>query len=152
MKIPAQLTLANFVTNVSFNRGSVKNDRICSHSSFLPGISEFTNSDPVYNFSQVNGQLVVQREGVYYVFAQVFFENYPDAPSIYHNRVELTINEKPIAVIQTPIGNQADYGSESSGAVLRLKKGDLIGLKTVFESYIWLTKHHTFFGAYSINF
>ena len=66
MKIPAQLTLANFVTNVSFNRGSVKNDRICSYSSFLPGISEFTNSDPVYNFSQVNGQLVVQREGVYY--------------------------------------------------------------------------------------
>ena len=73
MKIPAQLTLANFVTNVSFNRGSVKNDRICSYSSFLPGISEFTNSDPVYNFSQVNSQLVVQREGVYYVFAQVFF-------------------------------------------------------------------------------
>ena len=74
MKIPAQLTLANFVTNVSFNRGSVKNDRICSHSSFLPGISEFTNSDPVYNFSQVNGQLVVQREGVYHVFAQVFLK------------------------------------------------------------------------------
>ena len=98
------------------------------------------------------GQLVVQREGVYYVYvAQVFFENYPDAPSIYHNRVELTINEKPIAVIQTPIGNQADYGSESSGAVLRLKKGDLIGLKTVYRSAIWLTKHHTFFGPYSIN-
>ena len=100
----------------------------------------------------MNGQLVVQREGVYYVFAQVFFENYPDAPSIYHNRVELTINEKAIAVMQTPIGNQADYGSESSGAVLRLNKGDLIGLKTVYRSSIWLTKHHTFFGAYSINF
>ena len=99
----------------------------CSYSSFLPGISEFLNFDPVYNFSQVNGQLVVQREGVYHVFAQVFFENYPDAPSIYHNRVELTINEKPIVVMQTPIGNQADYGSESSGAVLRLNKGDLIG-------------------------
>ena len=152
MEIPAQLTLANFVTNVFFNRGSVNNIRICSYSSFLPGISDFLNFDPVYNFSQVNGQLVVQREGVYHVFAQVFFENYPDAPSIYHNRVELTINEKPIAVMQTPIGNQADYGSESSGAVLRLKKGDLIGLKTVYRSSIWLTKHHTFFGAHSINF
>ena len=100
----------------------------------------------------MNGQLVVQREGDYYVFAQVFFENYPDAPSIYHNRVELTINEKPIAVMQTPIGNQADYGSESSGVVVKLKVGDLIGLKTVYRSFIWLTKHHTFFGAYSINF
>ena len=69
MKIPAQLTLANFVSNVFFNRGSVKNNRIRSYSSFLPGISEFLNFNPVYNFSQVNGQLVVQREGVYHVFA-----------------------------------------------------------------------------------
>ena len=94
MKILAQMTQPNFVTNVFFNRGSVNKNRICSYSSFPPGISHFLNFDPVYNFSQVNGQLVVQREGVYYVFAQVFFENYPDAPSIYHNRVELTINEK----------------------------------------------------------
>ena len=151
MKIPAQLTLANFVTNKSFNRGSVKNDRIRSYSSFLPGISEFTNSDPVYNFSQVNGQLVVQREGVYYVFAQVFFENYPDAPSIYHNRVELTVNGVRVALMQTPIGNHADYGTESSGAVVKLNVGDRIGLKTVYESFIWLTGDLTFFGAYRID-
>ena len=45
--------------------------------------------------------------------------------------------------MQTPIGNQADYGSESSGVVVKLKVGDLIGLKTVYRSFIWLTKHHT---------
>ena len=112
---------------------------------------EFLNFDQVYNFTQETGQLLVQREGVYHVFAQVFFENYPDAPSIYHNRVELTINEKPIAVMQTPIGNQADYGTESSGVVVKLNVGDRIGLKTVYESNIWLTKHHTFFGAYRID-
>ena len=79
----------------------------------------------------------------------VFIFHYADIPI---NRVELTINEKPIAVMQTPIGNQADYGSESSGVVVKLKVGDLIGLKTVYRSFIWLTKHHTFVGAYSINF
>ena len=104
-----------------------------------------------FRYLLMGGQLEVQEEGVYYVFAQVFFENYPDAPSIYHNRVELTINEKPIAVMQTPIGNQADYGTESSGVVVKLNVGDRIGLKTVYESNIWLTKHHTFFGAYRID-
>ena len=104
-----------------------------------------------FRYLLMGGQLEVQQEGVYYVFAQVFFENYPDAPSIYHNRVELTINEKPIAVMQTPIGNQADYGTESSGVVVKLNVGDRIGLKTVYESNIWLTKHHTFFGAYRID-
>ena len=111
----------------------------------------------IYKFSLVNGQMAVQQEGVYYVFAQVFFENYPAASSIYHNRVELIVVnlsyfESSVAVMQTPIGNQADYGTESSGVVVKLKVGDLIGLKTVYRSFIWLTKHHTFFGAYSINF
>ena len=104
----------------------------------------------------MGGQLEVQEEGVYYVFAQVFFENYPDASSIYHNRVELIVVnlsyfESSVAVMQTPIGNQADYGTESSGVVVKLNVGDRIGLKTVYESNIWLTKHHTFFGAYRID-
>ena len=76
-----------------------------------------------YKFSLVSGQMAVQQEGVYYVFAQVFFENYPDAPSIYHNRVELTVNGVRVALMQTPIGNQADYGTESSGAVVKLNTG-----------------------------
>ena len=52
-----------------------------------------------------------------------FFENYPDASSIYHNRVELTVNGVRVALMQTPIGNQADYGTESSGAVVKLNTG-----------------------------
>ena len=105
----------------------------------------------IYKFSLVNGQMAVQQEGVYYVFAQVFFENYPDAPSIYHNRVELTVNGVRVALMQTPIGNHADYGTESSGAVVKLNVGDRIGLKTVYESFIWLTGDLTFFGAYRID-
>ena len=104
-----------------------------------------------YKFSLVSGQMAVQQEGVYYVFAQVFFENYPDAPLIYHNRVELTVNGVRVALMQTPIGNQADYGTESSGAVVKLNVGDRIGLKTVYESFIWLTGDLTFFGAYRID-
>ena len=104
-----------------------------------------------YKFSLVGGQMAVQQEGVYYVFAQVFFENYPDASSIYHNRVEFTVNRVRVALTQTPIGNQADYGTESSGAVVNLNVGDRIGLKTVYESFIWLTGDLTFFGAYRID-
>ncbi|CAH3154681.1 unnamed protein product [Porites lobata] len=109
-----------------------------------------------FRYLLMGGQLEVQEEGVYYVFAQVFFENYPDASSIYHNRVELIVVslsyfESSVAVMQTPIGNQADYGTESSGVVVKLNVGDRIGLKTVYESNIWLTKHHTFFGAYRID-
>ena len=109
-----------------------------------------------YKFSLVSGQMEVQQEGVYYVFAQVFFENYPDAPSIYHNRVELIVVnlsyfESSVAVMQTPIGNQADYGTESSGVVVKLNVGDRIGLKTVYESFIWLTGDLTLFGAYRID-
>ena len=114
--------------------------------------------EKIYKFRYLltGGQLEVQQEGVYYVFAQVFFENYPDASSIYHNRVELIVVsisyfESPVAVMQTPIGNQADYGTESPGVIVKLNVGDRIGLKTVYESYIWLTKHQTFFGAYRID-
>ena len=77
----------------------------------------------IYKFSLVNGQMAVQQEGVYYVFAQVFFENYPEASSIYDNRVELTVNGVRVALMQTPIGNQADYGTESSGAVVKVNTG-----------------------------
>ena len=109
-----------------------------------------------FRYLLMGGQLEVQEEGVYYVFAQVFFENYPDASSIYHNRVELIVVnlsyfESSVAVMQTPIGNQADYGTESSGVVVKLNVGHRIGLKTAYESYIWLTKHHTYFGAYRID-
>ena len=104
-----------------------------------------------FRYLLMGGQLEVQEEGVYYVFAQVFFENYPDASSIYHNRVELTVNGVRVALMQTPIGNHADYGTESSGAVVKLNVGDRICLKTVYESFIWLTGDLTFFGAYRID-
>ena len=95
--------------------------------------------------------MVVQQEGVYYIFAQVFFENYSSASSIYHNRVQLIVNKVGVALMQTPIGNRADYGTESSGAIVKLNVGDRIGLRTVYESFIWLIDDHTFFGAYRID-
>ena len=92
----------------------------------------------------------VTKKGVYYIFAQVFFEHSPSSPS-YHNRVALTVNGNAFGLMQTGVENKADYGSLYTGGVIQLNKGDLIGLKTVYESRIWVSRAHTFFGAYRVS-
>ena len=105
----------------------------------------------IYKFSLVNGQMAVQQEGVYYVFAQVFFENYPDASSIYHNRVELTVNGVRVALMQHPSATKQIMVQNPPGQSWSWILGDRIGLKTTFESFTWLTGDLTFFGAYRID-
>ncbi|KAM7451461.1 Tumor necrosis factorigand superfamily member 13B [Porites harrisoni] len=115
-------------------------------------LTDFVKDPITYMFNQVGGEMVAQQEGYYYVYSQVFFENYQDAPSgIYRNAVELYVNDFRVGVMQTGIDNRADYGTEYTGQVVKLNVGDRIGLKTVSESRIWLTSSHTFFGAYRID-
>ena len=119
---------------------------------FLLELTDFVKDPITYMFNQVGGEMVAQQEGYYYVYSQVFFENYQDAPSgIYRNSVELYVNDVRVGVMQTGIDNRADYGTEYTGQVVKLNVGDRIGLKTVSESRIWLTSYHTFFGAYRID-
>ena len=119
---------------------------------FLLELTDFVKDPITYMFNQVGGEMVAQQEGYYYVYSQVFFENYQDAPSgIYRNSVELYVNDVRVGVMQTGIDNRADYGTEYTGQVVKLNVGDRIGLKTVYESRIWLTSSHTFFGAYRID-
>ena len=119
---------------------------------FLLELTDFVKDPITYMFNQVGGEMVAQQEGYYYVYSQVFFENYQDVPSgIYRNSVELYVNDVRVGVMQTGIDNRADYGTEYTGQVVKLNVGDRIGLKTVSESRIWLTSYHTFFGAYRID-
>ena len=114
------------------------------------GLSDLENDEAFKGFKSEQGLLEVKQCGAYYIYAQVFFEIYQDGPE-YHNRVAITVNGEPFALMQKGLGNKADYGSVYTGGVIRLKKGDKIGLKTVYESRLWLSAKHTFLGAYKIG-
>ena len=113
------------------------------------GLSDLEKDESFKGFKSEHGLLEVKQPGAYYIYAQVFFEIYQDGPE-YHNRVAITVNGEPFALMQTGLGNKADYGSVYTGGVIRLKKGDKIGLETVYESRLWLSAKHTFLGAYKI--
>ncbi|XP_078352515.1 tumor necrosis factor ligand superfamily member 11-like [Oculina patagonica] len=101
-------------------------------------------------FTHQNGRLVVQEPGWYFIYAQVFFETYPEAHE-YHNRVVLAVNHVNFAQMQTGLGGgQSDYGTVYAGGVIPLQQGDYISLKTFYDSYLWMTGEHTYFGAFKI--
>ena len=114
------------------------------------GLSDLKKDETFKGFKSAQGLLEVQQLGAYYVYAQVFFADYPNVPE-HHNRVAITVNGEPFALMQTGLGNKADYGSVYTGGIIRLKKGDKIGLKTVYKSRVWLSAKHSFLGAYKVG-
>lgn len=88
-------------------------------------------------------------DGAYYIYAQAFFESYPNGPS-FHNRVALSVNGTPVSVLQTGLGGSADYGTVTTGRIVELHEGDSISLVTIDDSRMWVTEYHTFFGAYKV--
>lgn len=92
----------------------------------------------------------MQEPGAYFIHAQAFFENYPEAPE-YRNRVILAVNQANFAQMQTGLGGKADYGTVYTGGVIRLQQGDYISLLTAYDSYLWMAEKHTFFGAFKIS-
>lgn len=98
-----------------------------------------------------NGRLKVKEDGLYYIYAQVFFESFffTGGPQ-YHNRVALVINGATFNIMKTALGGKADYGSVYTGGVIHLHKGDYMSLMTLMDSQLWVSGQHTFFGAYKI--
>ena len=116
----------------------------------LAEITDFQADETFQGLTHQNGRLKVDNGGVFYIYSQVFFEHYSGAPR-YHNRVALTVNGAPFSLMQTGIDGYADYGSLSTGGVIRLRKGDYISLVTVYDSRLWVSRAHTFFGAYRVS-
>lgn len=113
-------------------------------------ITQFQADGTLKRFTHGNGRLIVTRRGSYYIYAQAFFESYPQGDFL-HNRVALTINGNEVSLMQTPLGEgRTDYGSHFTGVIKFLKKGDYISLKTVYPSRMWVSYAHTFFGAHKI--
>ena len=116
----------------------------------LAELTQFQADGELKGFKHENGRLVVQKKGYYYIYAQVFFESYPDGPH-YHNRAALAVNGYAVSLMQKGLGGMADYGSLSTGIVKYLEKDDYISLKTVSPNKLWVSNAHTFFGAYMIS-
>ena len=142
---PQFTTHAPIISNARFTVSTLMYFH-CFVSSAIPG---FQQGGAFKGLTTENDQIKVTKKGVYYIYAQVFFESYPGGPD-YHNRVALTVNGGPFALLQTGLDNRGDYGSVYTGGVINLKPGDMVGLKTVYDSRLWVSAKHTFFGAHKI--
>ena len=133
-----------------FGKVNLLNPQINPCFCFAIEITDFVAGKAFQGFTTENGRLKVPESGLYYIYAQAFFESYSSAPE-YHNRVALSVNGTPFSLMQTGLGGKADYGSVFTGGVIQLQEGDYINLKTVTPSKLWVTSAHTFFGAYIID-
>ena len=99
--------------------------------------------------------MTVRVSGVYYVYAQVFFEPYPKGSG--YNRVALVVKRGTLfsvmqsAQVTSSQQGMADYGNSFTGGIIQLNYRDQIYLKALRPSKVWLHARHTFFGAYKLN-
>ena len=114
-------------------------------------ITHFQAANLFQGLTHENGRLKVQEDGLYYIYAQVFFESYFfTGGAEYHNRVALVVNGATFSIMETALGGKADYGSVHTGGAIHLRKGDYMSLVTRVDSQLWVSWGHTFFGAYKI--
>ena len=133
-----------------FGKVNLLNPQINPCFCFAIEITDFVAGKTFQGFTTENGRLKVPESGLYYIYAQAFFESYSSAPE-YHNRVALSVNGASFSLMQTGLGGKVDYGSVFTGGVIELDEGDYISLKTIFTSRLWVSRAHTFFGAYIID-
>lgn len=111
-------------------------------------ITEFQADKAMQGFTHENGRLKVQKCGFYYVYSQVFFQPHSSATQ---NRVALSVNGAAFGLMQAGLGGSAGYGTLFTAGVIHLHEGDYISLKTHYVSNLWVSRAHTFFGAYRIG-
>ena len=92
----------------------------------LAELTPFWVEEGLKGFSlRKNGLLRVKRSGYYYIYAQVFFEPYPEGPRS-RNRVALAVNGRTVSLMQKGLEKgRSDYGTLFTGAVKYLKRGRL---------------------------
>ena len=119
-------------------------------------ITDLKPSGKLFWFTHDNGRLNATRSGYYYIYAQAFFERYPEA-GYWHNRVHLMVNGHREGLLQAPLqgkgtsGLRVDYGNVFTAIITRLQKGDVIHLKTQSPCNLWMGRGHTFFGAFKLR-
>ena len=106
------------------------------------------NSHLVGGFEFIQGRLHVPVDGLYYVYAQLYFNSTPNDS---YNRVAVYADNQLILMIQKylPLGPEE---TGFAGGVFQLKKGDVIYVKVIGDkpTKMWLGPSHSYFGAYKI--
>lgn len=92
-----------------------------------------------------DGKLIVPTSGRYNIYAQLYYHN--------NGRVYISVNHKPITMIQPPTSGK-DHGTLYAGGVYSLKAGDVITLSVatypVPDAKLFMWSLHCYFGAYLI--
>ena len=111
-------------------------------------ITDFSPDGTLQGISYVNGFLKVIQSGTYYIYAQAFFEALPPGQG---QRLALNVNGQAVSLLQNPPGQDSQYGNRFTGVIKKLNAGDIICLKALSTSKLWMAKAHTFFGAMNIS-
>ena len=108
-------------------------------------------------FTHNSGRMTVQQSGIYYIYAQVFFDSIHYTQEGTYNSVALVVKSVTefslMQAGQKTLNQQGrpDYGNSFTGGIIRLNTGDEIYLKAVYYSSLVVLDRHTFFGAYKIE-
>lgn len=111
-------------------------------------ITDFSPDGTLVGISDANGALKVLASGTYYIYAQAFFEALPPGQG---HRLALVVNGQTVSLLQNPPGQGSQYGNRFTGVIKKLNAGDIICLKALSTSKLWMAKAHTFFGAMNIS-
>ena len=111
-------------------------------------ITDFGPDGTLDGISYANGALKVLQSGTYYIYAQAFFEALPPGQG---HRLALIVSGQTVSLLQNPPGQGSMYGNRFTGVIKELNPGDIICLKALSRSKLWMEKAHTFFGAMKIS-
>ena len=111
-------------------------------------ITDFGPDGTLDGISYASGALKVLQSGTYYIYAQAFFEALPPGQG---HRLALVVNGQTVSLLQNPPGQGSMYGNRFTGVIKELNPGDIICLKALSRSKLWMEKAHTFFGTMKIS-
>ena len=87
-----------------------------------------------------DGHLKVPEDGVYYVYAQLYFHS---------GRVLVIKNyEEPLTMLDY---SDVSDGSKYAGGAFRLEAGDTISLQVAMAVKLYMARYHSYFGAFLIQ-
>ena len=113
--------------------------------------SEYSYSPYVRGGMQYsNGIATVPRDGLYYVYVQMYFQS-SSSSSLYKNALFcVAVNNSCQFYSFTYTANYADYYTPYSGRSLLLKNKDQISVRFEYPGYYDFGQHYTVFGAFLI--
>ena len=98
----------------------------------------------MYGFEYSQGKLRIPRDGGYHVYAQLYINSTEQAPS---NRVAVFAGNRSVLMIQArPVGEETRFVA----GVFQLAKGEMVYVKVIHVTKIWLGPNLSSFGAYMI--